>query len=35
MFATIMHGPNDVHYERTEDPKVLKPNDAITKLSAI
>ncbi len=34
MFATVMHGPRDVRYERVEDPKILKPTDVIIKLSA-
>lgn len=34
MYATVMHGPGDVRYERVEDPKLLKPTDAIIKLSA-
>ncbi|MCC6211552.1 MAG: zinc-dependent alcohol dehydrogenase family protein [Burkholderiales bacterium] len=34
MLATVMHGPRDVRYERIEDPKILKPTDAIIKLSA-
>lgn len=34
MYATVMHGPGDVRYQRVEDPKILKPTDAIIKLSA-
>lgn len=34
MYATVMHGPGDVRFERVEDPKILKPTDAIIKLSA-
>ncbi len=34
MLATILHGPNDVRYERVDDPKILKPTDAIIQLSA-
>lgn len=34
MFATVMHGSGDVRYEQVEDPKILKPTDAIIKLSA-
>lgn len=34
MYATVMHGPGDVRYERVDDPKILKPTDAIIKLSA-
>ncbi|MEZ0059857.1 threonine dehydrogenase-like Zn-dependent dehydrogenase [Bradyrhizobium elkanii] len=34
MLATVMYGPRDVRFERVEDPKILKPTDAIIKLSA-
>lgn len=34
MLATVLHGPRDVRYEHVEDPKILKPTDAIIKLSA-
>lgn len=34
MYATMMHGPGDVRYEQVADPKILKPTDAIIKLSA-
>ncbi|NHF74521.1 zinc-dependent alcohol dehydrogenase family protein [Paracoccus xiamenensis] len=34
MYATVMHGPGDVRYEQVEDPKILKPTDAIIKLAA-
>jgi len=34
MFATVMYGPGDVRFEQVEDPKILKPTDAIIKLSA-
>lgn len=34
MFGTVMYGPGDVRFERVEDPKILKPTDAIIKLSA-
>ncbi|MBB3713091.1 hypothetical protein FHS00_002692 [Limimaricola variabilis] len=34
MHATVMHGPGDVRFERIEDPKILKPTDAIIQLSA-
>lgn len=34
MYATVMYGPRDVRYERVEDPTILKPTDAIIKLSA-
>jgi threonine dehydrogenase-like Zn-dependent dehydrogenase len=34
MYATVMHGPGDVRYERVEDPKILRPTDAIIQLSA-
>ncbi|MCB1833629.1 MAG: alcohol dehydrogenase catalytic domain-containing protein, partial [Geminicoccaceae bacterium] len=34
MYATVLHGPGDVRYERVEDPKLLAPTDAIIQLSA-
>ncbi|PDT86975.1 IMP dehydrogenase [Bradyrhizobium sp. Y36] len=34
MLATLMYGPGDVRCEEVEDPKILKPTDAIIKLSA-
>lgn len=34
MYATVMHAPGDVRYERVEDPAIVKPTDAIIKLSA-
>ncbi|MGJ4946238.1 zinc-dependent alcohol dehydrogenase family protein [Bradyrhizobium sp. HKCCYLS1011] len=34
MLATVMHGPRDVRFEQVDDPKILKPTDAIIKLSA-
>jgi threonine dehydrogenase-like Zn-dependent dehydrogenase len=34
MFATVMYGPGDVRFEQIDDPKILKPTDAIIKLSA-
>ena len=34
MLATIMYGPGDVRFERVDDPKIIKPTDAIIKLSA-
>lgn len=34
MFATVLHGPGDVRYEQVAEPKILKPTDAIIKLSA-
>jgi len=34
MVATILHCANDVRYEAVPDPKILKPTDAIIKLSA-
>ena len=34
MLATVLHGANDVRYESVADPKILKPTDAIIKLSA-
>lgn len=34
MLATVMHGPGDVRFEQVDDPKILKPTDAIIQLSA-
>ena len=34
MLATILHGPGDVRYEEVPEPKILKPTDAIIRLSA-
>ena len=34
MYATVLHGPKDIRYETVDDPKILKPTDAIIKLSA-
>jgi len=34
MHATMMYGPGDVRYEQVDDPKILKPTDAIIQLSA-
>jgi hypothetical protein len=34
MLATVLHGPGDVRYEHVEDLKIVKPTDAIIKLSA-
>ncbi|MDO5620385.1 MAG: zinc-dependent alcohol dehydrogenase family protein [Paracoccus sp. (in: a-proteobacteria)] len=34
MYATVMHGPGDVRFEQVDDPKILKPTDAIIQLSA-
>ncbi len=34
MLATVLHGPGDVRFEHVAEPKILKPTDAIIKLSA-
>ncbi len=34
MHATVLHGPKDIRFESVDDPKILKPTDAIIKLSA-
>ena len=34
MLGTVLHGPGDVRYETVDEPKILKPTDAIIKLSA-
>lgn len=34
MLATVLHAPGDVRYEDVPEPRILKPTDAIIKLSA-
>ena len=34
MLATVLHGPGDVRFEHVDEPKILKPTDAIIRLSA-
>lgn len=34
MLATILHAPGDVRVEQRDEPKILKPTDAIIRLSA-
>lgn len=34
MLATVMYGPADVRFEQVDDPRILKPTDAIIKLAA-
>jgi threonine dehydrogenase-like Zn-dependent dehydrogenase len=34
MKATVLHGPGDVRYETVDDPRIVKPTDAIIQLSA-
>ena len=34
MLATVLYGPGDVRFEEVAEPKILKPSDAIIKLSA-
>jgi hypothetical protein len=34
MLATVLHGPRDVRCEEVPEPKILKPTDAIIRLSA-
>lgn len=34
MYAAVLHGPQDIRYERVDDPKLLAPTDAIIQLSA-
>ena len=34
MKATVLHGPRDVRVETIDDPKILKPTDAILRLAA-
>src|SRR5688572_27439916 len=34
MLATVLHAPRDVRFEDVAEPKILKPTDAIIRLSA-
>ena len=34
MKGTILYGPRDVRFEKRDDPKIVKPTDAIIKISA-
>ena len=34
MRGTVLHGPRDVRFEELEAPKILKPSDAIIRISA-
>jgi threonine dehydrogenase-like Zn-dependent dehydrogenase len=34
MLGTVLHAPGDIRFETVEDPKILKPTDAIIKLAA-
>lgn len=34
MLATVLHGAGDVRYEDVAEPRILRPTDAIIKLSA-
>ena len=34
MLGTVLYGPGDVRYEDVAEPTILKPTDAIIKLSA-
>ena len=34
MRGTILYGPGDVRFEKRDDPKIVKPTDAIIKISA-
>jgi threonine dehydrogenase-like Zn-dependent dehydrogenase len=34
MQGTILYGPRDVRFEKRDDPKIVKPTDAIIKISA-
>ena len=34
MLATVLHGPGDIRFEDVAEPKILKPTDAVIKLSA-
>ena len=34
MRATVLHCPGDVRFEHVDDPKILKPTDAIINLGS-
>src|SRR3954463_15507912 len=34
MKATVLYGPGDIRFEDREDPKIVKPTDAILRVSA-
>jgi threonine dehydrogenase-like Zn-dependent dehydrogenase len=34
MLATVLHGPGDIRFEEVDEPRLLKPTDAIIRLSA-
>jgi threonine dehydrogenase-like Zn-dependent dehydrogenase len=34
MLATVLHGPGDVRFEEVAEPNILKPTDAVIKLTA-
>ena len=34
MRGTVLYGPGDIRFEDVADPKILKPTDAIVRLSA-
>lgn len=34
MLATVLHGPGDIRFEEVAEPKILKPTDAVIKLTA-
>lgn len=34
MLGTVLHGPHDVRCEEAPEPRILKPTDAIIRLSA-
>ena len=34
MLATVLHGPGDVRFEEVAEPRILKPTDAVIKLTA-
>lgn len=35
MRGAVIHGPRDVRFEERENPKIIKPTDAIVRMSAI
>ena len=34
MLGTVLYGPGDVRYEERDEPKILKPTDAIIRIAA-
>jgi len=34
MKGTVLYGPRDIRFEERDDPKIIKPTDAIISISA-